>query len=142
MVRRLHSAPGAPTFTFMRLSKTLRRLVACAGAVLFLGCHSVGIVYATASSVAQPGAAQESCHHPGQQTDAAAGQDIQHTSCQYQNASSSPSGAGVFAATGLPAITVRMAPVTANDGSKFPAASPLLRIEPPPLAILHCCLRN
>ena len=126
----------------MRVSKAFRRFVACTAAVLFLACHSAGIVYAATSSVAQPGAAQESCHHPGQQTGVDAGQDIHHTSCQYQNASSALSGAGVFAATGLPAITIRMAPVAAIAGSNLPAASPLLRIEPPPLAILHCCLRN
>lgn len=127
----------------MILSRSLRRLVAGAIAALFLACQGMSIVYAR--SVDAPGsgvgAAAGSCHDTGQQAGNAAGNSACPSNCQSLNNSSSPSSANVLAVTDLPAITTRIEPVASVAKSALPD-EPLLLVEPPPLTILHCCLRN
>lgn len=130
--------------TMLRFSTSVRRFVAGVAAVLFLGCQGMAVVYAhsTGASGSSAGTARGSCHAADQDTDKKTDSGVHQAQCQYQHTSSSPSGAYIFAAADLPAITVRIDRVVAAADSVPTAESPLLRVEPPPLAILHCCLRN
>ena len=127
----------------MHLSKTLRRLVAGTVAVLFLACQGTMIAYARSIDAPGPsaGAVQGSCHDPGQQTGDTTYKNTCQANCQSQLTSSSPSSANVFAAANLPAVTARIDRIVVVADSA-PPADPLLWVEFPPLAVLHCCLRN
>jgi hypothetical protein len=128
----------------MNLSRSLRRLVAGTVAVLFLACQGTMVAYGRVAdaSGSTAGVAQGSCHDPGQQSGGTTYNYTCQANCQSQITSTSPSGATVFAAGDLPAITVRFDPIDIVARSTSPADPPLLRVESPPLAILHCCLRN
>jgi hypothetical protein len=125
----------------MVLSRSLRRIVAFAAATLFLACQTTAFVYARSADVLQPGgiSAQGPCHDSEQQSDQTSRDNVCQANCLSQLTSS---GAGVFAATDLPAITTRTDRIVAVAHLASPAEPPLLLVEPPPLAILHCCLRN
>ena len=127
----------------MLLSKTSRRLVARIAAVLFLACQGTMIAYARSVDAAgsSAGAVQGSCHDPGQQTGDTTYKNTCQANCQSQVTSSSPSSANVFAAADLPAIAARIERIVVVADSA-PPADPLLWVKSPPLAILHCCLRN
>jgi hypothetical protein len=130
--------------TMFRFSKSARRFVAGAAAVLFLACQGLAVVYAHSSGApgSSAGAAHGSCHAAGQDADKNTDNSVYQAQCQFQHTSSSASGANIFAAADLPAITARIDRIVAVANSVRLAESPLLRVEPPPLAILHCCLRN
>jgi hypothetical protein len=128
--------------TMFRFSTSAKRLVAGAAAVLFLACQGTAVVYARAVDSQQSGAAQGSCHEPGQQDNKTTGNSDCQANCQSQHNSSSQSFANVHAVTDLPAITTRIDHIVAVANLAPPVQSPLLQIEPPPLTILHCCLRN
>jgi hypothetical protein len=114
--------------------------VALSAAVLFMACQGTAAVYASSIGIAGSGAAQGSCHDPGQPAGKIANNNACQANCQSQLTSS---GASVFAATDLPAITTRIdRSIIAVADSVLLPEPPLLRVEPPPLAILHCCLRN
>lgn len=130
--------------TMFRLSTSAKRFVAAGAAVLFLACQ--GMTVARGSSMALPqssaAAMQHSCHDAGWN----AGENKDDTGnqgrCQSQNASSNLSKANIFAATDLPAITIRFDRTMTAAESAPQAMPPLARIEPPPHSLLHCCLRN
>ena len=126
----------------MVLSKSLRSFVACTAAVLFLACQGMAVASAPSSAFAQSGAdaAQGPCHDVGGDAGKNAG-DGCPAQCQYQNASSTPSKI-VYSTIDLPAIVVTFDRFAAVVNSAPPVVSWLARIEPPPLTILHCCLRN
>ena len=128
--------------TMFWLSKSARRFVACAAAVLFLACQGAGVVYAHSNGAPGSGAAQGSCHDPGEQTGNAANTNACQANCQSQLTSSGPSALGVLDAADLAAITTRVDRIVTVVDSVRLAESHLLRVKPPPLAILHCCLRN
>ena len=120
----------------MALSKSLRRFVAGTAAALFLACQGMAAAVAPSGAAATP----TPCHDAGGDTGKNAG-DGCPASCQFQNASSTPSKV-VYATIDLPAIVAafdRFVPVV---NSAPPVVSWLAQIEPPPLRILHCCLRN
>ena len=126
----------------MSLSRSLRRLVACTAAALFLACQGMGVARASLPAVppSSAGAVQEACHDAGRE----AGNQTEgscHAQCQFQNASSTPSKV-IYAATDLPAISVAFDRSVTVVHSAPPVVLPLAWIEPPPLYILHCCLRN
>ena len=128
----------------MHLSKALRRTVAGIVAVLFLACQGMATVYGRSLDTTGSGAeaAQESCHDIGRQPGSSTSKNTCQANCDSQHASSTPSGAYVHAAADLPAITTHTNRIAAVAGSAPYAEPPLLRIESPPLLILHCCLRN
>jgi len=128
--------------TMFRFSTSARRLVAGAVAVLFLACQGAAVVYARAVDSQQSGAAQGSCHEPGQQDSKTTGNSDCQANCQSQHNSSSQSFANVHAVTDLPAITVRIDRIVAVADSVLLPEPPLLRIESPPLLVLHSRLRN
>jgi len=127
-----------------RFSKIARRIVAGSAAVFFLACHGMAVVYAHSNGApgSSAGATQGSCHSAGRDADQNTDNSAYQAQCQFQHTSSSTSGANVFATADLPAITVRIDRIVTVADSVRPIASHLLRVEPPPLAILHCCLRN
>jgi len=124
------------------LSRSARRSVAAIAAVLFLACQGAAVVYARAVDSQQAGAAQGPCHDPAQQDGKTTSKSDCQANCQSQHNSSSQSFDNIYAVTDLPAITVRIDRIVAVADSALPAEPPLLRIESPPLVILHCCLRN
>lgn len=128
----------------MILSRSLRRFVAGAVAVLFLACQGTMVTYARAAdaSGSTAGAAQGSCHDPVQQSGDTTYKNTCQVNCESQINSTSPSGATIFAAADLPALTVHFDPIKFVSRSISLAALPQPRVESPPLAILHCCLRN
>lgn len=123
----------------MILSRSLRRLVASLVAVAFMGCQGVALAHARSLDTAGSGASKAtgSCHDTGRKS----GHGANGNACQSLNTSSSPAGATVYAVTDLPGITTRVE-LFARVASPVQPDEPLLDIEPPPLAILHCCLRN
>ena len=112
--------------------------------MFFLACQGMAVVYAHSNSApgSGAGAVQGSCHGAGQDIDRNTDNSAYQAQCQFQHTSSSASGANIFAAADLPAITARIDRIVTVADSVRPAESHLLRVEPPPLAILHCCLRN
>lgn len=126
----------------MVLSKSLRRLVAGTVAALFLACQGAAVVYARAVDSQPSGAPQGSCHEPSQQESKTSGKSDCQANCQSQLNSSSQSFANIYAVTDLPASTVRIDRFVAIADSALPAEPPLLRIESPPLLVLHSRLRN
>jgi hypothetical protein len=132
--------------TMFRFTKSARRFVASAAAVLFLSCHGTAVVYAHSSGApgSSAGVAQGSCHDAGRDADKNTDNSVYQAQCQFQHTSSSSpaSGANMFAAVDLPAITARVGRIVAVANSVLLPELLLLRVEPPPLAILHCCLRN
>jgi len=128
----------------MILSRSLRRLVAMLAAALFLACQGMAVVYAHSNGVpgSSAGAMQGSCHGAGQDADQNTDNSAYQAQCQFQHTSSSASGANVFAAADLPAITAHSDRIVVVADLVPLPEPPLLRVEPPPLAILHCCLRN
>jgi hypothetical protein len=83
-------------------------------------------------------AAMQPCHGSGDQSGSSS--DSTHGSCQYVSPTPD-SGTSVIAAADLPAITIRFDVVAAQKPLKSVEPT-LLRIEPPPHSLLHCCLRN
>jgi len=120
-------------------SGTLRRLVAGTAAVLFLACQSAALAQACFTTAPQPEAAgaQLPCHSSGDQ-DGAGGSGQNHC----ENATASASGFNIYGLAELPAITTHIDRIVVVAGSAVPTEPPLLRIESPPLSLLHCYLRN
>jgi hypothetical protein len=123
--------------------RSLRRWVASVVAVLFLACQAAGMVYARSADIPQPDgvAVQGSCHDSGQQPGTPSRNDCE-VNCESQLTSSSPSSPTVLAATDLPAILIHVDSIVAISERASSIEPPPLRAQPPPLAILHCCLRN
>jgi len=122
--------------------KSLRRLVAGTVAVLYLACQGAAVVYARSMDSPASGTAQDSCHEPAHPDSGTTGNSDCQANCQSQHNSSSQSFANVYAVTDLPAITVRISRVVSEADSALPTEPPLLRIESPPLLVLHSRLRN
>ena len=123
----------------MFLSRHSRRLVAQIAAVLLVACHAVAIARASAADVphSNAGAATVPCHDSGQD-------DLGSGSAQCDTALSSASKTSAldYRAVDSPAITVYVDRFWAAADPSSRAARQLPRIEPPPLILLHCCLRN
>jgi hypothetical protein len=118
----------------------LRRLVASAAAALFLACQSAAIAQACFTAAPKPEAAgaQLPCHSSGDRDRAGGGSGQNHC----ESATASAAGFSIYGLAELPAITTRIDRIVAVAASAVSTEPPLLRIESPPLSILHCCLRN
>jgi hypothetical protein len=124
----------------MHLPRLLRQFIATAVAVLFLACQGMAITY-SAPRDGHPADAQftpESCHETGKSAQISTCQ----ANCESQIASSSASITSLLAAADLPFITIAIDRIAVVADSAPLAEFPLLRVEPPPLRILNCCLRN
>jgi len=139
----LHCTDFATSIVSMLLSRSLRRLVASIVALAFLGCQGVALAHARSPDATGSGASKVagSCHDAGQEPGDVANSNACQSNCQSLNTSSSSSGANVYAVTDFPAIAALVEPFVQVAGLVQPD-EPLLRIESPPLSILHCCLRN
>ncbi len=126
----------------MILSRPSRRLVAGIAAVLFLACQGSAAAYAGFPGAPQAGATatQGSCHDSGQQTGDSTQKSTCQANCESQLTSSTPSGNNIYASADLPVITTLIDRIAAVADSAPLAESPLLRVEPLPLRILHCRL--
>lgn len=122
--------------------KSRRRIVAGFAIALYLACQGAAVVYARAMDFQTSGATQGSCHESGQPNSKTTGDSDCHASCQSQSSLPSHPIANIYAVTDLPAITVLRVDNIVAVADLASAKPPLLRIESPPLVILHCCLRN
>lgn len=124
----------------MFMSRVQKRAVVVIAGMAFVLCQSAAIAQACLTMAPQPDAVatQQPCHGMPDQSGSQTDTGIQG-GCQY--ASSALSGLDVFATTDLPAITVRIDRIIAVADSALPAEPPLLRIESPPLLVLHSRLR-
>lgn len=120
---------------------TQRRLVAAIAGIVLLLCQSLALAQACSLLPRQPDQSQSQppCHATGEQDEA------NTASSQGECKSISPiaSGFSLFSIDELPAVIVRFA---SSDFASAPAPlslePPLLLVDPPPLRIVHCCLRN
>jgi len=118
--------------------------VAGAAAALFLACQIANVVYARPAGVPQSDRVtlQGSCHDPEPQSDTTFRMNDCQANCQSHVTSSLPSSAAVLAATDLPSVANHAGCIVVFADLTLPAEAPQLRVTSPPLAILHCCLRN
>src|SRR5688572_8842752 len=124
----------------MLMSRLNKRIVAAVAGIAFLLCQSMAIARAcvTMPTPAQTTAAEQPCHGGGGQADSNSQSGGQST-CNF--ASSAAPELPVFSTAGLPVVIAR-AYTAAEAVSASLFDPPLLRVEPPPHSILHCCLRN
>jgi len=124
----------------MFLSRLTRIRVVVISATMLLGCQSLAVAQGRASSAGatHEAPAAHSCHDPG----GSGSNGDNEADCPSKNAFSAPSGTELPAVTALPAITFKAGILDRVIDAAEPAESPLVHIEPPPLSILHCCLRN
>jgi hypothetical protein len=117
-----------------------KRLVAAIVGVFLLLCQSIALVQAC-SLGAQPdkGQIQQPCHSAGEQ------QDTNTVTGQGPCETVSPAASG-FSLFGIDELPVIILKVADSDSTTIAASlsldPPLLRATPPPLRIVHCCLRN
>ena len=109
--------------------------------VLTLLCQSTALAHACG-----PGAASIVAHPPCHETAANDTQGPAHDAhsapCLSQATSSSPALPDIPPLAGLPALVIRDAFLKVEESALPVSEPPPLRGKPPPLAILHCCLRN
>ena len=124
----------------MRLSRPAKRCLATLAAVVMVLCQTISLAHACAAGVSQAGdAVAMLCHDSGGEAESGKSGTAGH-SCQYVSATAD-SKQYVMAATDLPVIVIRFDAGTPQQLPNYMVPA-LLRIEPPPHSILHCCLRN
>jgi hypothetical protein len=123
----------------MFLSRPSRRLIAQIAAVLLVACHAAAIARASAADAphASAGTATVPCHDSGQD-----GPGTGSAQCDTALSSASKTSTLDYRAVDSPAITVHVDRFPGGADLSLPAERRLPRIEPPPLILLHCCLRN
>ena len=128
----------------MTLSKAARRTLAGITAVVVLLCQSTALAHASAGSAVQPAAAMAHvpCHDAGGNESQGPAPDACQAQCLTQATSSSPALPDIPPLAGLPALVIRTAATGIVQTGLPVSEPPPLRGDPPPLTILHCCLRN
>ena len=125
----------------MFLSRPSRRWIARVAALLVVACHTVSVAQAAAAGAPQPGSETASlpCHalHAG-----GAGNDVSPTNCDRAASSSAKTGSFDSHAMDMPVATVHVDRLAAVMDLRSPPELRPARVEPPPLTILNCCLRN
>lgn len=116
--------------------------MAGATAVLFLVCQGMAATHAAIPGGQDAQAAAESCHDHGQPPVPNTAKGTCQANWESQNAPSGASLVGIHSVTDLPVIANLDDRIAAVAESPPPPESPLLRVEPPPLRTLNCCLRN
>lgn len=117
-----------------------KRLVAAAAVLAMLLCQSAALAQACSGTATHPaGAATEHPCHAGADPAQQSGESAE-AGCLVS--SPSPQTANLlYDVTELPAVHVS-ARLVDDPAPALYADAPLLRAEPPPLRIVHCCLRN
>ena len=127
----------------MALNRPAKRYVACIASVLLLWCQGAAAaqVCVPATEPAGESALIEPCHDAAHSSGDAQGQ-VQSHGCSAQYASAGTAKIDAPQVMDLPALEVEQHwhPVPVHDD--WLAAAPPARVEPPPLTILHCRLRN
>jgi len=128
----------------MTLSKAARRVVAGITAIVVLLCQGTALVHASAGSATQPAAAivHSPCHDAGGNNAQGPAPDAYQSQCLTEATSSSPALPDIPPLAGLPALVIRAAADGIGQTGLPVSEPPPLRGKPPPLIILHCCLRN
>ena len=127
-----HYHPG------MFLTRDRRQTIAAIAGVALLLCQGMALAQACVmgSPAMDLGAASSPCHGEGdQQPSSSKGMP------ECQTASAAVADVPVFPISDFPALTVRAGQALAAVPVGA-LAFPLLRVEPPPHSLLHCCLRN
>jgi hypothetical protein len=127
----------------MLLSRRMTRFVAVLAGALVLLCQTAAAAQACALA---PAAADEivlaeTCHDAVPSSGNAAGH-AQHENCPAHNASASFAKLDIPQAADLPGLEVQSGWLWAPVRNGLSSIALLARAEPPPLTILHCCLRN
>jgi hypothetical protein len=127
----------------MLLTRRITRFVAVVAGAFVLLCQTAAVAQACAlpPAVAGESAMAETCHDSVPQSGDAAGH-ADHQNCPAHNASAGFAKLDIPQAADLPGLEVRPGwlQVPVRDGLNSIAL--LARAEPPPLTLLHCCLRN
>lgn len=123
----------------MLMSRLNKRVVAAIAGIAFLLCQSAALAQACLmmSAPAQASAAEQPCHGEGGQAESNS-QSGGLSGCHF--AAPATPDLPVFSPADLPVVVAHV-----HVADVLPAALldlPLLRVEPPPHSILHCCLRN
>ena len=128
----------------MTLSKAARRVIVGITAVLTLLCQSTALAHSTARSAAQSAGveAHSPCHDAGGSDAQRPAHYVHPVQCLSQATSSSPALPDIPQLAGLPALIVHVTAFGVADTGLSVSDLPPPRGEPPPLTILHCCLRN
>jgi hypothetical protein len=124
----------------MHISRARRRWLAVVVALLLIACQGVGAAGARLAAALQADIAVAPCHSPTGKADS---HDALEVYCRCDPASSTAHGFTVPSAADLPVMLVASAWRQVGAGPSEPRAlSASEYIEPPPLPILHCRLRN
>jgi|SRR5688500_17044165 hypothetical protein len=128
----------------MILSRPKTRMVAFLAGILFFLCQSAAAAqacFAVPQQREQPHSTATQmppCHGAGEQT----GTSPEGTSGSCHHLSPAPTGFHVVAMADLPAVTIHTDLIAAVAAPAMAYEPPLMRVEPPPHSIVHCCLRN
>ena len=119
-----------------------RLLVGIAGALLLL-CQTAMAAQAcgVAAAVAGEIAASDHCHNVDEQSSNSRDHSL-HQTCPSDHAYLSFAKLDVPQAADLPALVLPSRPLHNAARDVLIVAAVPARAEPPPLSILHCCLRN
>lgn len=125
----------------MVLSKRLRRVVAGISGVVFLLCHSVGVAHGYSTILRAPEKASmpmPPCHEmtgdESGEPSKSAGSSC-HDVASFLADQPIPGWSKVYVVAVVDSSSTSLSTVP-------PYQPPSLRVKPPPLSILHCCLRN
>lgn len=126
----------------MFVSKLTRNWIAGIAAVMLLGCQSVALGHGRAFN--PPAATNEPGMHPCHDIESSgnSGSGAHEARCLSKHAFFTPSGANIPVLDSLPPFGVRIDRIATESATTLPVESRPVYIEPPPLRILHCCLRN
>ena len=130
----------------MLFSRRVKKVIAGTAGMMFLLCYNAGFAQACSTSLRAPEKSEmPPCHtmmgdESGAPAKSTAPTDSDsrsrcHDVVSFQADPSFPDWSAAFV------ISVAE-PFTAVVSEAFPFQPPNLRVKPPPLRILHCCLRN
>jgi hypothetical protein len=127
----------------MLLSRRTTRFVAVLAGAFVLLCQTAAAAQACAlaPAAADERAFAETCHDAASQSGNAAGH-AQQLNCPAQYASAGFANLDIPQAADLPGLEVQPAWLRAPVRDGLSSITLPARAEPPPLTILHCCLRN
>ena len=117
-----------------------KRLVAAAAMLAMLLCQSTALAQACSRTAAHPDGAATDHPCPAGADPAQQSHGTAEAGCQVSSSPTQPANY-VYDVTDLPAVRVS-APRADDPAPALYMDAPLLRTEPPPLRIVHCCLRN
>ena len=139
----LRPAYGAVSIRAMLLSRRTTRFVAVLAGAFVLLCQTAMAAQACGLALAasEGSSLSESCHGIVPQSGDAPGH-VQQQNCPSEYASASFAKLDIPQAADLPGLVVQPVWLLAAVRDGLISIALPARAEPPPLTILHCCLRN